>query len=263
MKTNFINNVIRCELKDSKKNPPTRHQQFPDHLHDFYEICIVLDEEIKFITDNKIHYLSPNSFIIIPPSKYHHVISKGNNYKRIILWFEIDPNNTNISFPFLEDIFAYDYSKVSPLLGLISSFEHLTKKADSKLLFPAAEGFLINLFMQINYIEPLNAKEKEHTPLLKAILDFLNANLNKKLYLNDIAEQFYISPVYLEKIFKSNMHISLMHYFREKQLLQAKSLILQGEKPTSVYLMCGFDNYTTFYKSFVKQFGCSPKNIKK
>ena len=58
------------------------------------------------------------------------------------------------------------------------------------------------------------------------------------------------------------MGISLMKYIRQKRLLMARHLLEKGERPLSIYSKCGFSDYTTFYKAYVKYFGKAPSEDK-
>ena len=52
--------------------------------------------------------------------------------------------------------------------------------------------------------------------------------------------------------------ISLYKYITEKRLIFANKLLEQGEKPTKIYVQCGYKDYPTFYKAYTKMFGKSP-----
>lgn len=49
-----------------------------------------------------------------------------------------------------------------------------------------------------------------------------------------------------------------MQYVRNKKVLYAQNLIKSGIRPTKAYTMAGFEDYTTFYRSYKLFFGHSP-----
>ena len=63
-------------------------------------------------------------------------------------------------------------------------------------------------------------------------------------------------------LFKSELRVGVMQYVRDKKILLAHQKIRKGEKPTDVYLMCGFSNYPSFYRAYTAYFGTSPKEAK-
>ena len=47
-------------------------------------------------------------------------------------------------------------------------------------------------------------------------------------------------------------------YILSKRMLKAQKMIHRGEKPTAVYIKCGFDDYATFFRNYKKYFGYPP-----
>ena len=45
-------------------------------------------------------------------------------------------------------------------------------------------------------------------------------------------------------------------------MIYAKRLLDEGKKPTDVYSLCGYSDYSTFFKAYTKRFGQSPKVAK-
>jgi transcriptional regulator GlxA family with amidase domain len=56
------------------------------------------------------------------------------------------------------------------------------------------------------------------------------------------------------------MRISPKKYITSKRLLAAQQLLRAGERPTTVYLKCGFSTYPAFYKRYVEFFGYAPSD---
>lgn len=69
----------------------------------------------------------------------------------------------------------------------------------------------------------------------------------------------YISPrrIYLGCL-RTNLKLRLKNTFLEKRLIMAQNMLIMGNKPTKVYEECGFNDYTAFYKNYIKFFGRSP-----
>ena len=93
---------------------------------------------------------------------------------------------------------------------------------------------------------------------LNRITHYINTHLADSLHLEDICEQFYISKSQLQRNFNSNLGITIGDYILTKRLIYAQSLIKKGKKPTEIFLQCGFQNYSGFFKAYKKHFGHSP-----
>ena len=53
--------------------------------------------------------------------------------------------------------------------------------------------------------------------------------------------------------------ISVMQYVQNKKMAMAKHYIMKGDSPGEVCRKCGYTEYSTFYRAYVREFGCSPK----
>jgi AraC-like DNA-binding protein len=76
----------------------------------------------------------------------------------------------------------------------------------------------------------------------------------------DDANRFYISRTQLCSRFKKATGTSVGGYIAVKRLLTARELLLQGGKPTEVYGLCGYHDYSTFFRAYTKYFGHSPRD---
>ena len=70
----------------------------------------------------------------------------------------------------------------------------------------------------------------------------------------------FISKSQLNRKFRNVTGSTVWEYITAKRLILAKELLVRGEKPTSVYTKCGFNDYTSFYRAYKTKFLHSPKN---
>lgn len=93
------------------------------------------------------------------------------------------------------------------------------------------------------------------------ICDYINNHLGDDLSLDHLASFFYTSKYHISHVFKDNMGISLHQYIIKKRLQASKNGILSGIPFGELYHQYGFSDYTSFYRTFKKEFGLSPKGI--
>ena len=91
------------------------------------------------------------------------------------------------------------------------------------------------------------------------MMRYINAHLGKNISLEKMAQFFYISRAQLCRRFQNATGTSIGKYVTAKRLIQARQMILQGQKPTDIYTACGYGDYATFYRAYRSYFGCSPK----
>ena len=93
------------------------------------------------------------------------------------------------------------------------------------------------------------------------IIRHINQNLDKELSIEELCEQFYISRAQLCRRFKKITGTSVGKYITAKRLIAAQNLLRQGRKPTEVFSVCGYQDYSTFYRAYMQYFGYSPKDV--
>ena len=94
--------------------------------------------------------------------------------------------------------------------------------------------------------------------LVSEICKYINSNLTRDLSLEQLSEKYYISKTHLNRLFKANVGTTVGQYIKLKRLFYAKELLAQGRHPTEVYSLCGFRDYSTFFRAFKNQFEKAP-----
>jgi AraC family transcriptional regulator len=98
---------------------------------------------------------------------------------------------------------------------------------------------------------------------LYQVIDFIHANLKRKLTLSAIAQQLNMSVYYFCQLFKQSMGISPYKYVLQQRVEQAKLLLKHKEKAIAdIALECGFANQTHLNKHFRKLTGTTPKSYR-
>ena len=96
----------------------------------------------------------------------------------------------------------------------------------------------------------------------KQVIDFVVANLNRKMGLEEISQQAKLSPFYFCRLFKQSIGITPYQYVRQQRIERAKQL-LKGRSPIAeIALMCGFCDQSTFTTSFRQTVGVTPKQYR-
>lgn len=119
---------------------------------------------------------------------------------------------------------------------------------------------LIGLLHELNRIRMQNADAAETAQDTTAyrIIRYLNKNLDTPITLEDICHRFYISKSQLCRIFRAATGTTVRQYLTIKRLVKARQRIEAGERATHVYLQCGFNDYSSFFRAYSKHFGHSP-----
>lgn len=100
---------------------------------------------------------------------------------------------------------------------------------------------------------------------VKQIIDYLNKNYNKKISLEQIAHNMYLSPVYISKIFKEETGESPINYLIKIRLERARDILIKSDNSSikSIANRVGYEDVYHFSKLFKKYYGVSPLNYRK
>ena len=105
------------------------------------------------------------------------------------------------------------------------------------------------------------SNEKEITESIK---EYIDDNLTQKLTVNDIARHVYLSPTYLQCLFKEAYGIPLAEYVRKQRLKKSLELLYDtGEKVSEIAYDIGFEHESSFIRSFKREFGLTPHEARK
>lgn len=272
-KSGYLNNDFQLfHLKDKK------NQEFEFHYHDFNKIIIFLSGKVTYLIEGKAYNLKPWDILLVNNHDVHKpIIDSSEIYERIIIWANSDfIENHNYENCDLSTCFRLANEKSFNLIRLNSKLQDNIKfiidslmtsfnsqDFGSKLL---SNSLFIQLLVYLNRVHLNNMYINDEASLkydkqIEKILKYINNNLSENLSTETLSQKFYISKYYLMHKFKKETGYTLHNYVNQKRLLMAKDLISSGEQITKVYLLCGFNDYTCFLRSFKNLFKKSPSEF--
>ena len=91
------------------------------------------------------------------------------------------------------------------------------------------------------------------------LLEHIEQNIKEKITLVELSELIHYSPRQVYYMIKKETGMPVMKYIRHRRLLRAAGEIAQGRKLFEVAVDYGFETQAGFYKAFLLEIGCSPK----
>lgn len=248
-----------------------RSMDFDSHTHDFHKIILCLAGSVTYVIEGKTFILSPFDMLLVPRGTIHHSKTDSQNaYERIVLFIDDAFLEKSDESGFLSRCFflavnedKYLYSvKGESRKEIMSSAEILEnaskdKNEGNEILKKAS---FIRLMVHINRLSPDDdgMKGTVSDEKIDDVIAYINENFSKNISVSDIAEAFHISRSYLMHRFKDVTGGSVHSFITQKRLNFALSMLREGHPAKEAALICGFSDYTVFYKSFRKMFGYSP-----
>ena len=246
------------------------------HSHNFYEILYCTNTcGAEYLLGAERYRLQKGDIIFVPPGISHRPLLPAQMpepYQREVLWINADLIRA------LEPLLPIGTTakKISYMLRTAGTqWEFLGKLfhtgvQESELQKPHWESAVLgNTITLLTHL--YRAMYDHHAPALKAekqdllaqVLEYIDANLSKKLTLADTAKHFFVSESTISQTFRKQMDISFYHFVTQRRLIAAKMLILEGFHLDAVNEQVGFSDYSTFYRAFKQEYGISPRQFRK
>ena len=103
----------------------------------------------------------------------------------------------------------------------------------------------------------------KHIDAVYKTMEYVRANFDKKLTLDEIARNAFLSKAYLSSIFKEEIGESLTNYINRVRIEKSKILLLDKEVSLiDIANLCGFEDQSYFTRVFKKMVGISPKKYR-
>lgn len=224
-------------------------------IHTYHEVILLLEGNAQLITEGLNTVLCPNTLIVIPKETYHQVVIHGDesNYHRFVLNFEDIPNEKAVMDDALSGVAIIEAD--GDIEFLFNKLEQSIGKRHADLVLRSVLTLLLCEISKRNRISPASSSQN---PTVIAIIQYINDNLSRKIKMEDIARHCNISVSSLSHLFKKEMNIPLHKFIIKKRLIAAHHKISQGEAATVAAIECGFNDYSGFYKQYLKSFGVAP-----
>ena len=244
-------NGVTFQLTD-KSTPDERE------IHTYHEILYFIEGEAELLTESSRRVLNNRSLLIIPRETYHFFKLFKSNFLRLKISI---PEHLEHSIP-LSDIMSS--LRVADHLSdgvafVLNRLIHILQDEDGdKKPFYAYAAFL----MLIEEIDVRADQSKdavlEQPGIAPKIIRYISENLSGDLSVKALANSMNISSSGIIHSFKKELGISLHNYITQRRLIYARELIINGHRPSKIYLDCGYSDYSSFYRAYVKFFRQPP-----
>ena len=99
---------------------------------------------------------------------------------------------------------------------------------------------------------------------IRAVIDFMEANLRRKISLGDMADIARLSPSHLSRLFKIQTGYSPGEYLIRIRVEKARELLRRGTLSVKeVMALAGFETKSNFARQFKRYFSCPPSEYRR
>ncbi len=237
--------------------------EFLMHMHDIYEIFCFIEGDAKYIVEGSIYPLHKGDLVLMRPSESHHISFMSEaKYTRMSIFFApsaSDPLTEKLLAPFndhpLGRLNHYPSSRFFNS-HIFHYVDEICRAEDDSLKASYLTVLLCELCPQFEKLS--QSPDSAEKNVFSDVIEYINGNLTEELSLGLLCEHFFISKSQLNRSFKQIIGSTVWEYIMNKRLLLAKKLLEEGVVPTKVFLNCGFNDYTAFYRAYRAKFGYPP-----
>ncbi|MBR3470051.1 MAG: helix-turn-helix domain-containing protein [Lachnospiraceae bacterium] len=258
----------------------TRHEdEAVYHCHNHLEMAFVLSGKGKYHIEGEIYDIAEGDLMIFNPGIRH----------QALFLKQVETPTTEFFVGFTDVQFPGVCPNHVPVPGggyvihtkgelrqrifkICSSMEaeKATKRQGRYFMLKAYLMQLLILVMreQCEPEKPVDSYVFESTNkkyVVEKILTYFEDHYSEKISLDQIAENMYLSPFYVSKIFKSETGDAPIQHLIKIRLEKAKELLEKGEAQSvqEVAAMVGYDDAYHFSKLFKKRFGITPTQARR
>jgi two-component system response regulator YesN len=114
----------------------------------------------------------------------------------------------------------------------------------------------------LRFFERSLRRQNYQQQLISRVEEYIERNLDKRLSLPEVAEEFNLSPNYLSQLFTRYAGEGFVEYITAAKIAAAKTMLLKGEGPVyEIAGRLGYENAFYFSKVFKKLEGVSPREF--
>lgn len=249
------------------------------HSHDYLEMAFILSGEGKYRFEEGICPVKEGDLLIINPGVKHQALAcpevENPTTEFFVAAADIQmkgmPANT-LPVPNDGHIMHTSGELRQKLFRICSSMEAENAVCRQGRYF-MLKAYLMQMLLLVirEQCEPM-----EHTAgyafesvnkkyVVEQIVNYFEDHYNEKISLDQIAENMYLSPFYISKIFKSETGDTPIRHLINIRLEKAKELLGDGYEGSiqEIAAIVGYDDAYHFSKLFKKHFGITPSQARK
>lgn len=230
-----------------------------EHMHSWHELLLIVRGNVSYCIDGFRFKVNPYDLMFIPANTYHFLIPEDDSaYENFVISVDED----FISKEKLDRLFVPPYKinirKDGALMSLFENYKNFKNIFDKDDI----EFMTKNTIEQILVYSLYKPKEGElnEKNTVGLISQYIAENIEKPLDSKIIAEELSFTSSYIQNLFSKEMGIGIKHYINKKKIFEAHREIQNGMLPSEAADKYGYQNYSSFYRQYVKTFGASPKN---
>lgn len=242
------------------------------HYHENFELLYVLNGSMSITVEGESYLLTQRDLIIVNYNRKHSFTASDDLFVARFI----------ISYSKVRDLLAKDMIIFwcNSTLEKNESYDELRRIIDQILNQHVIEStknniYKLSLYYQILHIVTKNflltsddikyeKENKNSDDRMQEILQYIRANYQDSITLQDLADQFYLSTAYLSKYIKKKFDLNFTELITSIRLSHAMIDLLYTDLPImKIAVNNGFASVAAYNKAFKEAYNMTPSQFKK
>lgn len=153
--------------------------------------------------------------------------------------------------------------EIGVIFRYLCRFDVATERLYIENLANLLAVYLLKNYLNYNLKLPRNIKGLSQSQI-NLVLEYIEANLDQKITLSDLAAIAGVGKFYFSRLFKNSLNLTPYRYVLQQRIEKAKRLLKYSNIPIcDISLECGFSNQSHLAKHFRTIVGISAMNYRK
>ncbi len=249
-------------------NTPADARNYKMHVHEKMELLFIISGTGRYLVEGVSYPIQAGDIFITQMAETHvpEIQFQLQNYERVVLQFTpeclTETLNAHLLKPFTQrkNATLNRYTKAE-----ISS--EFVRSCTDRIFQVSGSGqagvmsYLIPVLQEIYnaWEKKFDAQQEVYQQSSTQIVAYVNKHLFDLTGLEQLEKELFLSRTHINRIFHSATGSSVWNYVRIKRLFAAREMLQKGVPSTAAAQKCGYQDYSTFFRAYKKQFGHSPQ----
>lgn len=247
------------------------YAQKTSHMHDFFELHLILDKYAIYESMGEEVTLYPGDIIIHPPSFKHKIIFEPEGFSKIYFafYFSSKDNDKSDFYKFITqelakpliltgNNFIKNFAKRMIKIRPSANFE-----LDDILLFNSL-SLILEFFKLINSNKEIKINKAYNDRRINEALKYIEENISASLTVDDVANHIHLSTKQFTRIFENTLKISPGNYIKNYRIKVIKNMLMNLDYSVGdIADILGYTNTASLTRMFKRAVNTTPSSYRK
>lgn len=233
---------------------------FEPHTHEAYGLGAIESGVERFRYRGADHLAPSGSVVLMNPDELHTGRAEtegGWRYRMVYIDPDVVARVSGEAGWWFDTAVGHDTASAQRVTALLDTLW----QAQEPLAFDSALYTLLAEFRR--HAQVPRQAAPEGAPRFTPVIDYLRANLSRRLTLDELAAVAQLSPFHFLRRFQSHYHATPQQMLMALRLFEAKRLLADGVAPAQVALAAGLTDQAHLTRAFSRRYGVTPARYQK